>query len=186
MTHTYRHSPRPTKAPVSFVLDGDRLTVDTGRKVQEVSLGAVEQVRLTYKARSFAQNSFQTRLRLKDGRSVTFSSMNWKSLTAAERLDREYRIFTRALFDAIGHASPAARFVAGQPRPVWLLTLALSVLALVGIAIVTWRAMQVGATSAALMGVLFAVVGIWQIEPMVRLNRPRRFTPEDPPKDMMP
>jgi hypothetical protein len=174
------------KGPVSFALDGDRLTVDTGRKLQEVRLGAVEQVRMTYQARSFAQNAFQTRLRLKDGKSVTFSSMNWKSLTAAERLDKEYRIFTRALFDAIAHANPKARFVAGQPRPVWILTVIFAVIALAAITLFTWRALQAGATAAALMGGAFALLGIWQIEPMIRLNRPRLFAPEEPPPDLIP
>lgn len=186
MTQTYSHSPRPTKGPVTFELDGDRLTVDTGRKVQEVDLGAVEHVRLTYQARSFAQNAFQTRLRMRDGKSITFSSMNWKSLTAAERLDREYRIFTRALFDSIAHANPNARFVAGQPRLVWILTLVVAVVALASITLFTWRALQAGATMAALMGVLFALIGIWQVEPMVRLNRPRRFAADEPPADLMP
>ena len=43
-----------------------------------------------------------------------------------------------------------------------------------------------GAGAAASMGVLFALFGIWQLEPMVRLNRPRAFTPDDPPSELMP
>ena len=30
------------------------------------------------------------------------------------------------------------------------------------------------------------MVGIWQIEPMVRLNKPRRFDPNAPPPELMP
>jgi hypothetical protein len=186
MTQTYSHSPGPSKAPISFALDGDRLTVDSGRKVQEVRLGAVEQVRLTYEPKSLGRNAFQTRLRLKDGKTVTFSSINWKSLVDVQRLDREYRIFSRALLDAIVHANPEAHFIAGRPRLIWGATLFLAVIALAAITVFIWRALQAGAGSAALMGVLFALVGIWQIEPMVRLNKPRRFTPSEPPADLMP
>ena len=42
MTQTYTHSPKPFGGPISFTLKGDRLTVDSGRKVHEVQLGAVE------------------------------------------------------------------------------------------------------------------------------------------------
>jgi hypothetical protein len=186
MTQTYSQSPAPYKAPISYELDGDRLTVDTGRKVQEVLLGAVAQVRLTYEPKSFGRNAFQTRLRLKDGKTVTFSSLNWKSMVDVERLDREYRIFTRALFDAIVHANPEASFVGGRPRPIWAATVLLAVTALAAVTVFIWRALQTGATTAALLGVLFVVLGIWQIEPMVRLNKPRRFKPEEPPPDLIP
>ena len=74
MAQLYTHSPRPTGGPISFSLDGDRLTVDSGRKVQEVRLGAVDLVRMTYEPRSFAQKAFRTRVRLSDGKSFTFSS----------------------------------------------------------------------------------------------------------------
>jgi hypothetical protein len=53
-------------------------------------------------------------------------------------------------------------------------------------AILIWRAFQLGSTSVALLGGLFAVVGVWQIEPMVRLNKPRTFRPEAPPPELLP
>jgi hypothetical protein len=43
-----------------------------------------------------------------------------------------------------------------------------------------------GSTSVALLGALFALVGVWQIEPMVRLNKPRPFRPEAPPPELLP
>ena len=89
-------------------------------------------------------------------------------------LDREYRIFSRALLDAIVRANPEAHFIAGRPRLDLGATVFLAVIALAAITVFIWRALQAGAGSAALMGVLFALVGIWQIEPMVRLNKPRR------------
>ena len=83
MALTYTHAPRPTAGPVTFTLAGDRLTVDSGRTVQEVRLGAVDLVRLTYEPRSFARTAFRTRLRLEDGRSFAFSSLSWRSMIDA-------------------------------------------------------------------------------------------------------
>jgi hypothetical protein len=183
---TYAHAPRPTKGPVTFVLDEDRLTVDSGGGAKEVDLAGVELVRVTFETKSLSRNAYQTRLRLKDGRSVTFSSLNWKSFFDAVPLDREYRIFTRALFDAIGRANPKARFQAGKPMLVWIATAILALTALGAMIVFIWRALQTGASSAALMGTLIALIGIWQVEPMIRLNRPRHFDPHEPPADLMP
>jgi hypothetical protein len=186
MTTSYSHAPRPVGGPVTFTLEGDRLIVDSGRKVQEVELGAVEQVRMTYEPRSFAQKAFQVRVRMRDGKTFAFSSINWKSLIEAERLDKDYRAFARTLFDAIARANPHARFLAGRPRWAWFAIAVLAAASLLAMAIFTWRALEAGATTAAAMGVFFALVGIWQLEPMVRLNKPRTFTPDEPPPDLMP
>jgi hypothetical protein len=186
MPHVYTHSPRPVSGPITFTLDGDKLTVDNGRKVQEVKLSAVETVRMTYEPRSFAQKAFQTRVRLADGKAFTFSSLSWRSLIEAERLDRDYRAFTRALFVAISKANPKARFVGGRPKILWVATAVLATASLVAMAVFMWRALQAGATGAVLMGGLLLAAAIWQLEPMIRLNKPQNFSPDEPPRELLP
>ena len=186
MSPTYQHSPRPVGGPVSFTLKGDRLIVDSGRKVHEVRLGAVETVRMTYEPGRLGQKAFRTKIRMKDGKTFAFSSLNWKSLVAAEDLIEEYRTFTQCLFAAIAKANPDARFLAGKPYWLWLASTALAAASLLAMSYLIWRALQSGATAVAFMGVLFAAVGIWQIEPMVRLNKPRPFRPEAPPEELLP
>jgi hypothetical protein len=186
MTITYEHSPRPVGGPISFSLDGDRLTVDSGRKVSEVRLGAVERVRMTFEPGRFAQKAYRTRVTMKDGKTFAFSSLNWRSLVEAREQGPEYRAFTQSLFEAILRANPDARFAAGKSWPVWLITSALGMASLIAMSILIWRAFQTGATNIAVLGTLFALVGIWQIEPMVRLNKPRPFDPRSPPKELLP
>jgi len=183
---SYQHNPRPVGGPISFVLDGDRLTVDSGRRVQEVRLGAVESVRMTYEPGRLGQKAFRTKVVMKDGKAFSFSSVSWRSLIEAEQLGREYRAFTRDLFEAIARANPDARFVAGKPWWLWFSTAAVAVTSLLAMAVLIWHAFRMGSTSVALLGGLFAVVGVWQIEPMVRLNKPRPFRPEAPPADLLP
>jgi hypothetical protein len=186
MIFTYSQAPRPVAGRISFKLSGDRLTVDSGRKVQEVRLGAVEQVRMSYEARGFARQAFQTRLRMKDGQSFAFSSVNWKSFVESERLDSEYRTFAQALLQAVAAANPEARFLAGRPRWIWAINLALGAISIGAVTVFVWRAAMAGYTSAALMGALFMAFGMWQLEPMIRLNKPRRFTADAPPRELMP
>jgi hypothetical protein len=186
MSQTYTHSPRPVSGPISFVLKGDRLTVDSGRKVQEVRLGAVETVRMTYEPGRVGRRAFRTKVTLKDGKTFTFTSLSWKSLVDARELTGEYRAFTQALCAAILRANPDARFVAGRPMWVWLATTIVAVASLLAMAFMIWRAFRMGSTNVALLGGLFALVGVWQIEPMIRLNKPRPFRTEALPEELLP
>jgi hypothetical protein len=186
MTQTYQHNPRPFGGPISFTIEGDRLTVDSGRKVQEVRLGAVETVRMTFEPGRLGQKAFRTKVTLQDGKAFSFSSVSWKSLIEAEQRAAEYRAFTHDLFAAIARANPQARFVAGKPWWLWFSTTVVAVASLLAMTVLIWHALRVGSTSVALLGGLFALVGIWQIEPMVRLNKPRDFRPEAPPAGLLP
>ena len=187
MAQTYTHSPKPFGGPISFTLkEGDKLTVDSGRKVHEVQLGAVDTVRMTYEPGRLAQRAFRTKVIMKDGKSFTFSSLNWKSLVEAQELTQEYRAFVRALCDAIVRANPQARLVAGKPLGLWLPTSAVAIASLLVMVYLIWQALQMGATGVALIGALLGVVGVWQIEPMIRLNKPRPFRCGALPEEMLP
>ncbi len=186
MSHRYSHAPRPASGPISFTLDGRTLTVDSGRKVDIVQLGAVEQVRLTYEPRGFAQRAYRTKVRMRDGKTFSFSSLTWPSMIQPTNQGPEYGAFARALLRAIAGANPRARLLAGRPAAIWGITVALTGASLLGVAFFVWRALEADAHGAALIGALLALVGIWQLEPMVRLNRPRTFTADDPPGDLLP
>ena len=186
MSQTYTHSPKPFGGPISFILKGDKLTVDSGRKVHEVQLGAVDKVRMTFEPGRLAQKSFRTKVIMRDGKSFTFNSLNWKSLVEAQELTQEYRAFVQALCEAIIRANPDAKFVAGKPLGLWLPTSALAVASLLAMAYLIWQAFQMGAEEVGLLGILFAMVGVWQIEPMIRLNKPRPFRSEALPEELLP
>lgn len=183
---TYTHNPRPFGSPVSFSLKDGALKVDSGRKLTDVRLAAVEEVRITFEPGRFGQKTFCTKVTMRDGKSFKFSSLSWKSLVEAQSLNREYRAFVFALCKAIAAAAPKARFAAGRPFMFWLANVTLAGLCLVAAAVLIWRAIQNDATSAALVGVLFAGICVWQLEPIIRLNKPRPFSAEAPPSDLLP
>ena len=116
MTTAYSHTPRPIGGAISFELREDRLTVDVGRKAVEIPLASVEEVRMTYEPRNLAQKAFRTRLRLKGGRSFSFTSVDWKSRIDSRSQDGTTAPSRATLLDAVARADPQARFVAGRPR----------------------------------------------------------------------
>ena len=154
MTITYEQNPRPVGGQIAFSLDGDRLTVTAGRKAGEVRLGAVDHVRISFEPGRFAQRAYRTKVVMKGGKSFMFSSLTWRSIVEAKEQGPQYRAFTRALFDAVAHANPDARFEAGKSWPVWAITSAVGLASLVAMAILIWRALQVGATEVAVLGAL--------------------------------
>src|SRR4051812_30620535 len=127
-----------------------------------------------------------TTVRMRDGKTFAFSSVSFASMVEMRVQGPEYRTFLAALLRAIASASPGARFVAGQPRWRWLATAVVTGAMLVGLALVAWRSFQARAAGTAPLGVGVMGLGVWQLEPMVRLNRPRPFAPEAPPQELLP
>jgi hypothetical protein len=182
----YAQNARPVGFPLSLRLSGDMLLVDTGRKTEEVRLDSVDMVRLVYEPGNVARHCYRATLRLKGGRTLSFSSLTWRSMVEARPQDAAYGAFLRALITRIGRANPQARFLAGRPWPLWAAVAAVAAATVVAIAWFTVSAVRAGAPGTAGLGILVAALGLWQLVPMVRLNRPRPFVPEAPPPELVP
>ena len=182
---TYQQSPRPVGFPLTFKLTQDRLVIDSQRKIDEVRLDAVESVRLTYESGSLGTGHFKTKLRLKDGRTAAFTSITWSSMVQSRSLAPEYRAFVTALVAAVARANPGVRLAAGKPRFAWTAMALVSAVTLVVVVLFVGGALLTGATAAGLVGGAIGAVGLWQLAPMVRRNRPRAFSPEAVPSDLV-
>lgn len=182
---TYSHKARPAAYEVAYTVKEDRLVIDSGRKVEEVPLETVAAVRLTYDPRSFAQRAYVTTLTLKTGRKIRFSSVHWKSMLEAAT-QPGYGAFVGRLVHAVAGANPQVWLTAGKPRPVWLATAGVALMMLVAIVAFIGRALASGSAAGAGLGALIGLAGLWQIEPLVRLNRPRGFAPDAVPPDLLP
>lgn len=183
---SWRQRPKPVGFEIAYRIDGDELEIDSTRKVDRVKLGAVEQVRFIYAPSNISSKGFKTQLRLSNGKSVTFGNLSWRSLTDMERNDAGYRAFVEALSAAIARANPRARFLAGKANWLWLTLTIVSGLSLVMLALFTMRAFQQGASSAGWLGILLAAASIWQVGPMIKLNRPRQLQTGEVPDDLVP
>ncbi len=183
---SYAHCPRPASMPVAFSITGRTLRIDRVGQIIDMPLGKVEEVRLMFQPRSFAQSQMRTRIKFSEGPSVTFSSVSYRSMVFADRQDAAYGAFVRQLLKAVAKASPNARFVAGRPLFFWYAMVASAAALFAAIMLFTLYAWREGESEAALFGVIVALIGIWQMEPLIRLNRPMTFSPDDPPKTLAP
>jgi hypothetical protein len=183
---TYQQNPRPIGFPLTFRLDGRRLAVDSTRRVDEIDVADIGQLRLTCEFRNMAGHLFKAKASLKDGRSFALTSIHWSSTITPERRNAEYRAFVVKLIAAIGQASPECRLIGGKPRLQWIGLAVLGGLALVAALAFTGQALAAGAYLAASLGGAITAFGLWQIAPMVLRNRPRLFTAAAVPQDLLP
>lgn len=182
----FRQRPKPIGYEIAYRIEGDVLVVDQMRKVERLRLAAVEQMRFTFDPGNISARGFRTQLRLKDGRSLTFGNLSWKSFVDVDRQEEAYRAFATRLAAAVAAANPQCRFFAGKPLVLWGLFTLLAVAAIFGMALFGWSAWTHGRNGAAFMALVLALLGIWQMEPMVRLNRPRELGPGEVPPDLLP
>jgi hypothetical protein len=183
---TYTHNPRPVGMPVSFSIKGRTLSIDRMAQVIDVPLAEITEMRLTYEPRSFAQSQLRTRLKLRNGPLVTLSSVSYRSVVFADRQDAAYGAFVRRLALAVAKANPEARFAAGRPFAFWIAMIVSAIVILGAVIMFITLSLSEGETVAAALGALVAAVGIWQLEPLIRLNRPKEFSPNDPPASLAP
>ncbi len=182
----FRQRPRPVGAEIAYKIEGNTLLVDQMRKIDRVQLAAVEQVRFTFEPGNISAKGFKTQLRLTDGRTITFGNISWRSFVEVERQEERYRRFVLALAREIALANPACRFIAGKPAAIWGLFALIAVGATFGIAMFAWSAWSHGQKNAAYLAIILFALGVWQMEPMVRLNRPRALGTGEVPPEMLP
>lgn len=182
----YAQSPRPAGLPVTFRIRGRALEVERMARADRFPLDRVEVVQLTFETRSFAPAQLTAKLTFEGGRTVKITSVDFRSLVDARRRDAEYGRFMRELIARIGRYSPKARFMAGRSWPVWAITAIFAVAIVFGLAIIALQAWRQGEAVVALGAIAVAGLGIWQLEPLVRHNKPRRFTPDAPPETLVP
>lgn len=183
---SYRQRPRPIGFDLAYKLDGEVLEIDSTRKVDRIQLSAVEQVRFTFKPGNIAATGYVTTLRLSDGKTVTIGDTSWRSLVEVERGGRRYVDFITAMSAAIARANPRAVFLAGKPPLIWALFAGVAVLAVLMMAFFSWRAYAQGVMGAVWIGLALGAIAIWQMVPMVRLNRPVILRTGEVPAHLMP
>jgi hypothetical protein len=160
--------------------------VKTLRRDEAIPYARIEQVRLTYRPANISSHGFRATLTFTDGRTLTFGNLDWMSLVDVRRRDEPYKAFLFELMRRVAAANPRCRFVAG--RPAWLWGVTLAAFGVMGLAFgaFTLQALRNAQYTAAGIGAFFALAALFQLTPFITRNRPRPFSPEAPPADLLP
>lgn len=185
-TVSYRHRPKATSGEVGFRIDGDALAVETQRQRLRLPLGEAALIRLTFELGALGRSIFRLTLRLRDGRKASLTNVTWHGIGETARQDEAYRTFVRALIATAMQLNPACRLLAGKSRPVWLAMVAVVALTLLGLMAFAARAFAFDAPGAAAIGLVVFALTAFQVTPLILRNRPRIFTAEMIPGDLLP
>ena len=183
---TYSHRAKPYAQEAEFRLFDDHMHVDQGRRSGDFPYRDIVLIRLTYRPRNTTNEGYMAKLYRRDKRTVSLTNLSWKSLVDMERQDGPYRRFVERLIGEVHAANPNVLLQAGMPGWLHMITSAAGLIAIIALCIVTGQAVLNGAWPVALLtGALAAYFAWWTVRFLGR-NRPRGFTVDRIPADVLP
>ncbi len=183
---TYQHRAKPYAPEALFRLEEGHLAVEQGRRSGNYPYADIVLVRLLFKPRNTTNEGYQAKFYRRDRRTASLTNLSWKSLVDMERQDEDYTRFVRLLIGRVAAANPAAVFEAGLPRWLYAITAAAGLGAIAGLVLVLAQAILNGSHMIALMAIALGVYFVWWTQRYLTRNRPRRFTTDAIPDDVMP
>ncbi len=173
-------------AAQQFELGDDGLIWRIGPKAGLWPYATIAKVRLSYRPVSMQSRRYRADLQDVSGARLRIVSTTWQTVALMAPQDQAYRAFMIELHRRMREAGSRAELIGGLPPAVH--TGALVLIALVAAALtgLLARAVAVGSWSGALFLAGFALLFGWQIGGFIRRNRPRRYTFDDVPKDLLP
>lgn len=182
----YSYRPSVLGATWAFTLAGDALLWDTGRKSGRIPYRNIRRVRMSFRPMTIQTVRFRTEIWSEGAPKIDLVSTSWKSMVEQERLDPLYARFVAELHRRIARTGTAVRFDQGIAVPVYWLAVAIFTVASLAMAAMIARGLQASAwTGAAFVGAFLAFF-LWWGGNYFRRNRPRHYSADALPADLMP
>jgi hypothetical protein len=147
---------------------------------------SITKIRLSYRPISMQSRRFRADISGSQGRAIPVISVTWQSAALVAPQDDPYRSFIARLHERIAQADGKPMLLAGLKPIVY--NLGLIAVALVGISMLGLfvRAAMVGSYAGMLFLVGFAALFGWQIGGFLMRNKPRIYTLDGVPADLLP
>jgi hypothetical protein len=169
-----------------FELLQDGISWQAGRKSGIWRYADVAAVRMSYRPMSMQPRRFRTDIENRRGERIAVASTTWQTVTLMVRQDRDYRAFIVELHRRLAAEGQRVTLIGGIGAIAHGAGLAVVVLVFVAIAGLLVRALATGAYGGALFIAGFAALFGWQIGGFLYRNRPRTYTFDALPKDLLP
>ena len=182
----YAYKPSLMGAAWAFKLMPDALHWSIGPTSGQLPYRDIRRIRLAFRPVTLQSYRFLAEIWSDKSPKLTIASASWKSLMEQERLDQAYTDFVTELHERIAQAHGKPRLEAGAvPFLYWpgLVIFAGISVAVIGLIV---RALQQGETSAMLFLAGFFVLLMWQLGGFFKRNRPRSYTLDRIPGDVLP
>jgi hypothetical protein len=184
--NSYAYKASLVGAAQQFELSDDGLSWRIGAKSGLWPYATIASVRLSYRPVSMQQRRFRADLADIGGSHISIVSTTWQTVALMAPQDADYRAFIVALHRRMDEAGSHATLTGGL-RP-WIHSTALVTIALLALAMtgLLARAVATGEWGGVLFIIGFAALFAWQVGGFIRRNRPRNYTFQDLPKELLP
>jgi hypothetical protein len=143
-------------------------------------------VRLSYRPISMQSRRFRADIDHVSGARIHLLSTTWQTVTLMKPQDNDYRAFLIELHRRLDAAGSRAALLGGLRPSLYYAAVAVLAIVAVSMSGLLIRALATGQWAGALFLTGFAALFGWQIGGFVRRNRPRRYTFDALPEELLP
>ena len=169
-----------------FELTNDGLSWVVGGKSGVWAYGDIAGIRLSYRPVTMQSRRFRADIDHVNGQRVTILSTSWQTVALIVPQDIDYRAFITQLHQRLVAAGSRAVLSGGDRPAVHLAGIVFMALAAIALAGLLARAVATGQFAGAMFLIGFAGVFAWQIGGFVRRNKPRRYSFDELPTELLP
>jgi hypothetical protein len=169
-----------------FELTDDGLSWQVGGKSGVWPYDEISAIRLSYRPVSMQSRRFRADIDRACGGRIRILSTTWQTATLMAPQDNDYRAFITGLHQRMAETASRAALIGGLGPRVYAAAIILLVLVGIAIAGLLVRAIATGEFAGALFLVGFSALFGWQIGGFVTRNRPRMYTFDDLPTQLLP
>ena len=169
-----------------FTLEDDGISWQAGRRSGTWRYADIAAVRMSYRPMSMQSRRFRTEIEHRGGGRVIVMSTTWQTLALMAPQDKDYRAFVLELHRRLAEHGARASLVGGLKPALYFAGTAVLALLSVSMAGLLLRALVTGEWAGALFIVGMSALFGWQIGGFMRRNRPRAYTFDALPQDLLP
>jgi hypothetical protein len=169
-----------------FELTDRGLSWQVGSKSGVWLYADIASIRLSYRPVSMQSRRFRADIEHANRQRIAILSTSWQTVALMAPQDDDYRAFITLLHARLKQAGGRVALIGGVKSGVYAAGVALLALVAIAITGLLARAVATGAFGGALFLVGFAALFGWQIGGYVRRNRPRNYTFDDLPRELLP
>ncbi len=169
-----------------FALEDNEISWQAGRRSGTWRYTDIAVVRMSYRPMSMQSRRFRTDMQHRGGGRITVMSTTWQTLALMAAQDDGYRAFIVELHRRLAEHGGRASLVAGLNPVLYFAGAGALALLAAAMAALLVRALVTGEWAGALFIVGLSALFGWQIGGFMRRNRPRAYTFDALPQDLLP
>jgi hypothetical protein len=182
----YSYQPSLVGGDHEFRLTGRGLEWRVAGRMGEISYDRIRRLRLSYRPTTFQSRRFVSEIWPMSGSKLLIASTSRRGILDEERHDAAYAAFISELSRRVGAAGGKVSFETGSPPLIYWLGALVFVVTSLAMAVLIVRALMLEAWVPSLFISGFLLLFLWQTGAYFRRNRPRRYSPNAIPPDVLP